>query len=125
MSPLIQCPGCARHIRASERQCPFCMVVVRASAPATVAVALAIGAAVSGCDMVCRAVNISGMCPTRTTPVAEPPADYDQRVAVPAYGIAPAPMETVVDAGPAMATPAPLEHRPANRYGLPRPRGGR
>ena len=40
MSPLIQCPGCARHIRASERQCPFCMVVVRASAPATVAVAL-------------------------------------------------------------------------------------
>jgi hypothetical protein len=87
--------------------------------------ALAIGAAVSDCDMVCRAVNISGMCPSRTTPVSPPPADYDQRMAVPAYGIAPPPMETVPDAGPVMATSAPLEHRPPNRYGLPRRRSPR
>jgi hypothetical protein len=23
-SPLVPCPGCARHVRASEAQCPFC-----------------------------------------------------------------------------------------------------
>jgi hypothetical protein len=101
------------------------MVVVRASVPATVAVALAIGATVSGCDVVCRTVNISGVCPSRPTPVVPPPPDHDQRVAVPAYGIAPPPMETVADAGRVAATPAPLEHRPPNRYGLPRPRGPR
>lgn len=24
MSPLVPCPGCARHVRAAERACPFC-----------------------------------------------------------------------------------------------------
>ena len=28
--PLAPCPGCARHVRASERRCPFC----RAALPA-------------------------------------------------------------------------------------------
>lgn len=125
MSALVQCPGCSRHIRASERQCPFCSTLVRASAPTTVAIAVAIGAAVSGCDIVCRTVNISGMCPSRAPQITQQPADYDPRMAVPAYGIAPPPMDTVADAGPAMATPNPLEHRPANRYGLPRPRPNR
>ncbi len=24
MNPLVPCPGCARHVRAAERACPFC-----------------------------------------------------------------------------------------------------
>lgn len=45
------------------------------------------------------------------------------RIAVPAYGIAPPPPETLADSGIAntpAVEPTPQINRPPNRYGLPR-----
>lgn len=122
MSELIQCPSCARHIRARESQCPFCAAAVRAKVPATFVVAAAIGAVVSGCDIVCRTVRVPGVCPAPRSANIDTPRD-DMRIAVPAYGIAPPPPETLTDSGIATTPaiePTPQINRPPNRYGLPR-----
>ena len=41
-APLIVCAGCYRHVRASERACPFCRAALDAPPPASRTVAVAV-----------------------------------------------------------------------------------
>jgi hypothetical protein len=123
MEQLVSCHRCARHVRASEGQCPFCNAALRsAQSPARALVRAALAVAVSstalaGCEPLCARVTVPGMCDgVRREP--QPPPPYDppvDRATVPAYGIAP-PM--IVDVGDGSTLAIPI-NRGSPRYGAP------
>jgi|LNFM01.1.fsa_nt_gb hypothetical protein len=139
MSPLVQCHGCARHIRAHEAQCPFCSTVTRARPPSNTSAASALfvaamGVVSAGCSVLCEAVSVPGVCAERRPPnvggpvsrshdapvpvYGGPPAQTDFGTMAAAYGAAPPQPLVASDAGVA---PSPRYQRPhVTRYGGPR-----
>ncbi|MBL8679642.1 MAG: hypothetical protein JNK05_10780 [Myxococcales bacterium] len=149
MTPLVECPGCARHIRAHESQCPFCATVTRArppshaSAAASALLVAAMGVASAGCSVMCEAVSVPGVCAERNRPNINGPISRNHAAPEPvyggppvmvaaAYGAAPPPEPVVTaDAGvapipepPPQIHASPYHRERTPRYGGPRFRNG-
>jgi hypothetical protein len=108
---LVLCSQCQRHVRDGDARCPFCgaqarAVPQRSSGALAVALALAAGAGLEGCSVLCERAHIGAFCEERTTPTPRPessqrdisvtpvyggPVPLAEAPGVPAYGIAPAP----------------------------------
>jgi len=99
---LVPCPSCARHVRATERVCPFCGAAVPPSfagyVPRAPAERLSRAALVAF-----AAVAVAGCSKETATPSDAGSADKQQQqepTTVPAYGApAPTPAPSPVDAG--------------------------
>jgi hypothetical protein len=107
---LLLCQVCARHVKTSESECPFCHAAVVAGPPPPRAegrVSRATAAAIA----LSASVAITACGGDKTpSPAADASSDVEPvPTAVPAYG-APAPFDAGTDApvvGPAYGAPAP------------------
>ncbi len=147
MSHLVPCPGCNRHVRVVESQCPFCATALAlAETPAPLLPRARLGrSATFAAGASLLAASGTAACKDNTLPE---PVFFDPQTAAPVYGL-PAPPETVIaptppspDAGasasaelaaggaPAVPPPAPTpsssvpppKRYPAPIYGGPPPR---
>lgn len=85
MSRLLPCSSCARHVRMSERACPFCGALVNVAASQRLIVAL-VGLSLIGCTSGAetRAKAAENTAGEAKSPVVEQPAVVEQaRVYIP------------------------------------------
>lgn len=101
MVRLLACPGCDRHVRSTETECPFCARQLEGLSPrplvpvASRAAAVFIGAtALAGCGK-------------EPAPEPQKPVHDNGQMAVPAYGVPPQDLERMYDAGPPPTPPTP------------------
>lgn len=132
MPTLWPCPGCARHVRQTEVECPFCGRELSSSAAGRLATrrlaaerwapALLAFASVGATVSACRRAEIGGSVASATPPVAQSPTPSSEAAPsasedaldlellgssiVPAYGAPPLP-----SGPPAIATLGPLQAR--------------
>jgi hypothetical protein len=116
--PLLACPACARHVRASEISCPFCAAALADAGAAAIALpgrralgvrlsraalfALgALGAGAAACST--QRAAYGGPPVDRTVDAAAADAGFAESVSAPVYG-GPPMME---DAAPPTPTPTP------------------
>jgi hypothetical protein len=118
ISCLVPCPGCARHVRQSEEECPFCggpvpVAIASVEASATLsggrsrtraAILLAGAATLAAC----------GKEPTTVDPTPPKPTDNRQMTA-PAYGAPPPFM--LPDGATSTTPPEPAPSTPAKDAG--------
>ncbi len=74
--PLVPCPSCHRHLRPTERACPFCASRLEPDALRTAAAAIALAVAASaltGCPR--TATKYGAPPPEPPAPTAEPSAE--------------------------------------------------
>lgn len=110
MTTLVECPGCARHVRADEGRCPFCGRPSTTAAPSR---------------MLALVLPLSLMaCTSNEPPPSKPAADGGKTAPKatetpppePAYGVPLSdPPPDVID-----PPPEPVD-RPADKYGAPPP----
>jgi hypothetical protein len=145
-SPLSPCPVCFRHVRVTERACPFCaspLEIVGYSSHTShlreqaAAVFVGVTLAIAGCNARTEQTNtnttdVKPVLPEVKTPetkpaavlapssmVTPPPIDPDVS-AVPAYGLAPPPPPPVY-VTPHTGKPKPDPERFVPKYGAPPP----
>ncbi|MBK6462947.1 MAG: hypothetical protein IPF92_18345 [Myxococcales bacterium] len=110
------CSGCARHVRATDPQCPFCGEAGRAAVASPVSRATRAAMVFGGAALVSTAVACGGSVqPLYGAPPADAATDTGVDASpAPLYGAVPPP-----DAGADAAKDAGQDASPAPLYGLP------
>ena len=81
---LLACPGCERHVRATETECPFCAQKLEGLAPR------ALGPLPSRAAAVFIGATALAGCGKEPAPEPQKPGPIDNgMMAVPAYGVPP------------------------------------
>lgn len=119
MVTLVPCPGCARHVRASESACPFCAEAIDAAPERVLAPApndrLFARAAITFAAAAATSLTACGKEPTDKPPPV--PTNTTDPGPAPAYGPPPMMLEAAAPE-PAPTTVVPT-HAPAPAYGVP------
>jgi hypothetical protein len=129
MPRLLLCPSCGRHVRATERECPFCgRVDVTVTAPARLSVAL-LGLSLVACSSgeVAKPDGTPSKSETPKPEVQEPEVQPEPEVdpePEPKELIDPEPPDAIDNVGTndgTVADPLPNQVPPTTKYGGPRP----
>ena len=99
MVRLLACPGCERHVRSTESECPFCDRALEGALPRALAPMPELSRAAA---VFIGAAALVGCGKEPAPPEPKPPPDNGQ-MAVPAYGVPPQDLQPP----PTATTPAP------------------
>lgn len=120
MATLVPCPGCARHVRASEATCPFCDAAIGAATPRALAPAtndrLLARAALTFAAAAATTLTACGKEAT-DKPVPAPTSTPNDNLPAPAYG--PPPM--MIDAAPPEPAPTTTTSSSASAKPIEKP----
>jgi hypothetical protein len=95
MVRLLACPGCERHVRSTESECPFCGQALEGLAPRALAPVPSRAAAVF--------IGAAALVGCGKEPAPPGPKPDNEHMAVPAYGVPPQDLQPP----PTATTPPP------------------